>query len=204
MANTVNAALKPLETLSRIVNQPSSLFGGKGSSSKSKTEHDTVGPARDSNSNTQDQGIHMSLIHSLDNLLPFYVCCWCVVSIPGESGEAEPVDGSHRVQGTDSDLMDGEAEGDTVVIAGQPEVLSTQAMQVRYRCNTHLYSFYSFLTSISLIYSHNKSGYVQRWMILFHCTSLTATPAPFWSLVNLYNFIYIIIIYHSRNHLRLN
>lgn len=27
--------------------------------------------------------------------------------------------------------MDGETEGDTVVIAGQPEVLSTQAMQVR-------------------------------------------------------------------------
>lgn len=49
---------------------------------------------------------------------------------PGESGEAEPVEGSHRVQGTDSDLMDGETEGDTVVIAGQPEVLSTQAMQV--------------------------------------------------------------------------
>ncbi|KAF6724675.1 E3 ubiquitin-protein ligase HUWE1 [Oryzias melastigma] len=103
MANTVNAALKPLETLSRIVNQPSSLFGGKGGSSKSKTEHDTVGTARDSSSNTQDQG---------------------------ESGETEPVDGSHRVQGTDGDLMDGEAEGDTVVIAGQPEVLSTQAMQV--------------------------------------------------------------------------
>ncbi|XP_071332260.1 E3 ubiquitin-protein ligase HUWE1 isoform X11 [Trachinotus anak] len=103
MANTVNAALKPLETLSRIVNQPSSLFGGKGSSSKNKTEHDTVGTARDSNSNTQDQG---------------------------ESGEAEPVEGNHRVQGTDSDLMDGETEGDTVVIAGQPEVLSTQAMQV--------------------------------------------------------------------------
>lgn len=40
------------------------------------------------------------------------------------------MDGSHRVQGTDSDLMDGETEGDTVVIAGQPEVLSTQAMQV--------------------------------------------------------------------------
>lgn len=56
MANTVNAALKPLETLSRIVNQPSSLFGGKGGSSKNKTEHDTVGTARDSNSNTQDQG----------------------------------------------------------------------------------------------------------------------------------------------------
>uniref|UniRef100_A0A667ZDK9 E3 ubiquitin-protein ligase HUWE1 n=1 Tax=Myripristis murdjan TaxID=586833 RepID=A0A667ZDK9_9TELE len=103
MANTVNAALKPLETLSRIVNQPSSLFGGKGGSSKNKAEHDTVGTARDSNSNTQDQG---------------------------ESGEAEPVEGSHRVQGTDSDLMDGETEGDTVVIAGQPEVLSTQAMQV--------------------------------------------------------------------------
>lgn len=59
MANTVNAALKPLETLSRIVNQPSSLFGGKGGSSKSKTEHDTVGTTRDSNSNTQDQGKHV-------------------------------------------------------------------------------------------------------------------------------------------------
>lgn len=40
------------------------------------------------------------------------------------------MDGSHRVQGTDTDLMDGETEGDAVVIAGQPEVLSTQAMQV--------------------------------------------------------------------------
>lgn len=60
---------------------------------------------------------------------------------PGESGEAEPVEGSHRVQGTDSDLMDGETEGDTVVIAGQPEVLSTQAMQVTdfVFCITHLY-----------------------------------------------------------------
>ncbi|XP_037101939.1 E3 ubiquitin-protein ligase HUWE1 isoform X8 [Syngnathus acus] len=103
MANTVNAALKPLETLSRIVNQPSSLFGSKGCSNKNKTENDTTGAARDSNSNTQDQG---------------------------ESGEAEPVEGNHRVQGADSDLMDGETEGDTVVIAGQPEVLSTQAMQV--------------------------------------------------------------------------
>ncbi|XP_031650504.1 E3 ubiquitin-protein ligase HUWE1 isoform X15 [Oncorhynchus kisutch] len=103
MANTVNAALKPLETLSRIVNQPSSLFGGKGGSSKNKAEHDTVGAARDSNSNTQ-----------------------------GDSGEVEGtlVEGSHRVQGTDGDLMDGETEGDTVVIAGQPEVLSTTAMQV--------------------------------------------------------------------------
>ena len=54
------------------------------------------------------------------------VCCVFL----GESCEAEPVEGSHRVQGTDSDLMDGEAEGDTVVIAGQPEVLSTQDMQV--------------------------------------------------------------------------
>lgn len=53
-----------------------------------------------------------------------------MTSIPGESGEAEPVEGNHRVPGTDNDLMDGEAEGDTVVIAGQPEVLSTQAMQV--------------------------------------------------------------------------
>lgn len=50
--------------------------------------------------------------------------------VSGESGETEPVEGSHRVTGPDSDLMDGEAEGDTVVIAGQPEVLSTQAMQV--------------------------------------------------------------------------
>lgn len=40
------------------------------------------------------------------------------------------MEGNHRVQGTDNDLMDGETEGDTVVIAGQPEVLSTQAMQV--------------------------------------------------------------------------
>lgn len=59
-----------------------------------------------------------------------------MVSGPGESGETEPVDGSHRGQGPDSDLMDGEAEGDTVVIAGQPEVLSTQAMQVRDQCIT--------------------------------------------------------------------
>lgn len=55
-----------------------------------------------------------------------------MTSFLGESGEAEPVEGNHRVQGTDTDLMDGETEGDTVVIAGQPEVLSTQAMQVIY------------------------------------------------------------------------
>lgn len=47
------------------------------------------------------------------------------------------MEGSHRVQGTDSDLMDGETEGDTVVIAGQPEVLSTQAMQVIYTVVSH-------------------------------------------------------------------
>lgn len=46
MANTVNAALKPLETLSRIVNQPSSLFGTKGSTSKSKSEGDAPPSAR--------------------------------------------------------------------------------------------------------------------------------------------------------------
>lgn len=69
MANTVNAALKPLETLSRIVNQPSSLFGGKGGSSKNKTEHDPVGTARDSNSNTQDQGIHMRQMKCFNSLL---------------------------------------------------------------------------------------------------------------------------------------
>jgi len=69
MANTVNAALKPLETLSRIVNQPSSLFGGKGGSSKSKTEHDTVGAARDNNSNTQDQGINIRQMRYLNTRL---------------------------------------------------------------------------------------------------------------------------------------
>lgn len=66
MANTVNAALKPLETLSRIVNQPSNLFGSKGCSNKNKTEHDTAGAARDSNSNTQDQGIPiLNLAHTM-------------------------------------------------------------------------------------------------------------------------------------------
>uniref|UniRef100_A0A8C7QR81 E3 ubiquitin-protein ligase HUWE1 n=1 Tax=Oncorhynchus mykiss TaxID=8022 RepID=A0A8C7QR81_ONCMY len=99
MANTVNAALKPLETLSRIVNQPSSLFGGKGGSSKNKAEHDTVGAARDSNSNTQ-----------------------------GTTGDARAH--THTHTHVYSDLMDGETEGDTAVIAGQPEVLSTTAMQV--------------------------------------------------------------------------
>lgn len=56
MANTVNAALKPLETLSRIVNQPSSLFGSKSASNKSKSEQDAQGASQDSNSNQQDPG----------------------------------------------------------------------------------------------------------------------------------------------------
>ncbi|XP_038603573.1 E3 ubiquitin-protein ligase HUWE1 isoform X3 [Tachyglossus aculeatus] len=106
MANTVNAALKPLETLSRIVNQPSSLFGSKSASSKSKSEQDAHGASRDANSNQQDSG---------------------------ESGEAEVHEEDHDVTQTevaDGDIMDGEAENDTVVIAGQPEVLSTQEMQV--------------------------------------------------------------------------
>uniref|UniRef100_A0A8C7CCR7 E3 ubiquitin-protein ligase HUWE1 n=1 Tax=Neovison vison TaxID=452646 RepID=A0A8C7CCR7_NEOVI len=106
MANTVNAALKPLETLSRIVNQPSSLFGSKSASSKSKSEKDAQGAAQDSNSNQQD---------------------------PGEPGEAEVQEEDHDVTQTevaDGDIMDGEAETDSVVIAGQPEVLSSQEMQV--------------------------------------------------------------------------
>ncbi|XP_077890891.1 E3 ubiquitin-protein ligase HUWE1 isoform X8 [Ictidomys tridecemlineatus] len=106
MANTVNAALKPLETLSRIVNQPSSLFGSKSASSKSKTEQDAQGASQDSNSNQQD---------------------------PGEPGEAEVQEEDHDVTQTevaDGDIMDGEAETDSVVIAGQPEVLSSQEMQV--------------------------------------------------------------------------
>lgn len=74
MANTVNAALKPLETLSRIVNQPSNLFGGKGGSSKNKTEHDTVGTARDSNSNTQDQGTRAERDTSTVEILK--CTCW--------------------------------------------------------------------------------------------------------------------------------
>uniref|UniRef100_A0A670YLI6 HECT-type E3 ubiquitin transferase n=1 Tax=Pseudonaja textilis TaxID=8673 RepID=A0A670YLI6_PSETE len=106
MANTVNAALKPLETLSRIVNQPSSLFGSKSASSKSKAEQDAQGVARDASSGQQDAG---------------------------ESGEAEAPEEDHDVaqaEVADGDIMDGEAETDAVVIAGQPEVLSTQEMQV--------------------------------------------------------------------------
>ncbi|XP_075814977.1 E3 ubiquitin-protein ligase HUWE1 isoform X22 [Microtus pennsylvanicus] len=106
MANTVNAALKPLETLSRIVNQPSSLFGSKSASNKSKSEQDAQGASQDSNNHQQD---------------------------PGEPGEAEVQEEDHDVSQTevaDGDIMDGEAETDSVVIAGQPEVLSSQEMQV--------------------------------------------------------------------------
>ncbi|KAM9113408.1 E3 ubiquitin-protein ligase HUWE1 isoform 2-T2 [Pangshura tecta] len=105
MANTVNAALKPLETLSRIVNQPSSLFGSKSAASKSKAEGEAQGAARDANSNQQDVGE------------------------PGEAGAHEDHDAG-QAEVADGDIMDGEAEGDAVVIAGQPEVLSTQEMQV--------------------------------------------------------------------------
>ncbi|XP_050783124.1 LOW QUALITY PROTEIN: E3 ubiquitin-protein ligase HUWE1 [Gopherus flavomarginatus] len=105
MANTVNAALKPLETLSRIVNQPSSLFGSKSTASKSKAEGEAQGTARDANSNQQDVGE------------------------PGEAGAQEDHDAG-QAEVADGDIMDGEAEGDAVVIAGQPEVLSTQEMQV--------------------------------------------------------------------------
>lgn len=70
------------------------------------------------------------------------------------------MEGNHRVQGTDNDLMDGETEGDTVVIAGQPEVLSTQAMQVS------LHIKYDFTTSY--IISHlKKVAVINLVLILF-------------------------------------
>ncbi|XP_071979940.1 E3 ubiquitin-protein ligase HUWE1 isoform X6 [Engystomops pustulosus] len=105
MANTVNAALKPLETLSRIVNQPSGLFGSKGTSGKNKSEQDTHGAPRDPNSNQPDTGE------------------------AGAEAQEEDQDVS-QAEVTDGDIMDGEAETDAVVITGQPEVLSTQEMQV--------------------------------------------------------------------------
>lgn len=94
MANTVNAALKPLETLSRIVNQPSSLFGSKSASSKSKSEQDAQGATQDSNSSQQDPGrksesmdwragwvgILLFYGHGITNVLAWYcftlVTCW--------------------------------------------------------------------------------------------------------------------------------
>ncbi|XP_066436802.1 E3 ubiquitin-protein ligase HUWE1 isoform X3 [Eleutherodactylus coqui] len=105
MANTVNAALKPLETLSRIVNQPSGLFGSKGTSGKNKSEQDTHGAPRDPNSNQTDTGE------------------------AGVEAQEEDADVS-QAEVADGDIMDGEVETDAVVIAGQPEVLSTQEMQV--------------------------------------------------------------------------
>ncbi|KAM3656124.1 E3 ubiquitin-protein ligase HUWE1-like [Ammospiza maritima maritima] len=103
MANTVNAALKPLETLSRIVNQPSGLFGAKGSSSKSKAEGN--GGAREAGAAPPDGGD------------------------PGDPEPPEEDAEAAQAEAADGD-MDGEAEGDTVVLAGQPEGLSTQEMQV--------------------------------------------------------------------------
>lgn len=60
------------------------------------------------------------------------------------------MEGNHRVQGPDNDLMDGETEGDTVVIAGQPEVLSTQAMQV-------ISVIYDFTTSYTI-------NHLKKWL----------------------------------------
>ncbi|XP_053908122.1 E3 ubiquitin-protein ligase HUWE1 [Cuculus canorus] len=103
MANTVNAALKPLETLSRIVNQPSGLFGTKGAAGKSKG--DGGGGTRAGGSAPPDGG---------------------------DAGDPEPPEEdaeAAQAEAADGD-MDGEAEGDAVVLAGQPEGLSTQEMQV--------------------------------------------------------------------------
>ncbi|XP_051864982.1 E3 ubiquitin-protein ligase HUWE1 isoform X6 [Pristis pectinata] len=103
MANTVNAALKPLETLSRIVNQPSSLFSSKNASSKNKSEQDTSITSSDANGNQPEAG---------------------------ETGETETHE-DHAPTGVgDNDIMDGEPEADTVVITGQSEVLNAQEMQV--------------------------------------------------------------------------
>lgn len=79
----------------------------------------------------------------------------------GEAGEAEPVENRDRGQATDSDLMDGETEGDTVVIAGQPEVLSTQAMQVR---ETAVYG-----TVLSVDEYENPSPAEQCLLFIYAC-----------------------------------
>ena len=52
MANTINAALKPLETLSRIVNQPSNLLTQAQSKPKSKPEESRASEAANVNTNT--------------------------------------------------------------------------------------------------------------------------------------------------------
>ncbi|XP_078286359.1 E3 ubiquitin-protein ligase HUWE1-like [Rhinoraja longicauda] len=102
MANTVNAALKPLETLSRIVNQPSSLFSSKNASNKNKSEQDTNITSSDTNGNQPEAG---------------------------ETGEAEAHE-DHAPTGVGDNDMDGEPDADTVVITGQSEVLNAQEMQV--------------------------------------------------------------------------
>ncbi|XP_025908712.1 E3 ubiquitin-protein ligase HUWE1-like, partial [Nothoprocta perdicaria] len=101
MANTVNAALKPLETLSRIVNQPSGLFGTKGSAGKSKGEG--AGGPREAGAAPPDGG---------------------------DPGDPEPPEEDAEAAQAEAADMDGEAEADAVVLAGQPEGLSTQEMQV--------------------------------------------------------------------------
>merc|ERR1719512_542422 len=52
MANTVNAALKPLETLSRIVNQPNNLLSQTQSKPKSKPDESRASEAANVNTNT--------------------------------------------------------------------------------------------------------------------------------------------------------
>ena len=52
MANTVNAALKPLETLSRIVNQPNNLLSQAQSKPKSKPDESRASEAANVNTNT--------------------------------------------------------------------------------------------------------------------------------------------------------
>lgn len=62
------------------------------------------------------------------------------MTVSGEPGEAEVQEEDHDVTQTevaDGDIMDGEAETDSVVIAGQPEVLSSQEMQVGRQITQH-------------------------------------------------------------------
>ncbi|CAN0188024.1 unnamed protein product [Lampetra planeri] len=104
MANTVNAALKPLETLSRIVNQPSGLFGGKSAGGKGKAEAETGANASDPNSNTQDAGKGGASEVAQENVPPAAVA--------------------------DGDLMEGEAEGDGVGLPHSQGSLHPEEMQV--------------------------------------------------------------------------
>lgn len=93
MANTVNAALKPLETLSRIVNQPSGLFGTKGSSSKSKGEG--AGGAREAGAAPPDGGIdppppRISPVSPPYHLCPLSLLCPSVSLNPPQVSCAYP------------------------------------------------------------------------------------------------------------------